>query len=84
VKHFCNTRNVIPNIQKIKIINAFCDGVTDIQTIEEITMKKPKVMANLLAIADECIEASEVQAPLLDACKRAPQRRRSRRIRRSM
>jgi hypothetical protein len=84
VKYFCNTKNAIPNIQEIKIINAFRDRVTDIQTIEEITMKKPKVMANLLAIADECIEASEVQAPLLDACKRPPQRRRSRRIRRSM
>jgi hypothetical protein len=57
VKHFCNTRNDIPYIQDIKIINAFCDGVSDIKTVEEIAMKKPKTVADLLAVADVCIEA---------------------------
>jgi hypothetical protein len=66
VKHFCNARNAILNIQDIKIINAFRDGVTDIKTIEEIAMKKPKIVADLLFVADECIEASEAQARLLD------------------
>jgi hypothetical protein len=55
VKHFCNTRNTIPYIQVIKIINAFHDGVSDIKTAEEITMKKPKMVADLLAVADVCI-----------------------------
>jgi hypothetical protein len=41
VKHFCNARNDIRYIQDIKIINAFRDGVSDINTIEEIAMKKP-------------------------------------------
>jgi hypothetical protein len=58
VKCFCNARNTIPYIQDIEIINAFCDGV-DIKTVEEITMKKPKTMADLLVVADVCIEASE-------------------------
>jgi hypothetical protein len=57
VKHFCNARNDIPYIQDIKIINAFCDGVSDIKTIEEIAMKKPKIVADLLAVVDVCIEA---------------------------
>jgi hypothetical protein len=29
-------------IQNIEIINAFCDGVSNIKTVEEIAMKKPK------------------------------------------
>jgi hypothetical protein len=42
----------------IRIINAFCDGVNNIRTVEDITMKKPKTVADLLAVADVCIEAS--------------------------
>jgi hypothetical protein len=30
--------------------------------VEEITMKKPKTVADLLAVTDVCIEASEAQA----------------------
>jgi hypothetical protein len=64
VKHFCNA---IPYIQDIEIINAFRDGVSDLKTIKEIAMKKPKTVADLLAIADVCIEASEAQAQLLES-----------------
>jgi hypothetical protein len=59
VKCFCNTRNTIPYIKDIEIINAFCDGVSDIKTMEEIAMKTPKIVVNLLVVADVCIEASE-------------------------
>jgi hypothetical protein len=41
VKHFYNARNAIPYIQDIEIINAFHDKVNDINTVEEIAMKKP-------------------------------------------
>jgi hypothetical protein len=58
VKYFCDTRNTIPNIQDIKINNALRDGVSDIKNVEEIAMKKLKIMADLLAVADICIEAS--------------------------
>jgi hypothetical protein len=40
-KHFCNTRNAIPYIQYIEIINTFCDLVSNIKTMKEIAMKKP-------------------------------------------
>jgi hypothetical protein len=36
--------------------------VIDIKTVEEIAMKKPMTVADLLAVADECIEASEARA----------------------
>jgi hypothetical protein len=49
VKRFCNARNGIPHIQGIEIINAFCDGVSDVKTVEEIAMKKLKTVAELLA-----------------------------------
>jgi Ni/Co efflux regulator RcnB len=35
--------------------------------VEEITIKKTKMMANLLTVADVCIEASEAQARLLES-----------------
>jgi hypothetical protein len=67
VKYFCNTRNAIPYIQDIKIINAFHDGVSDIKTVEEITMKKSKTVADLLVVTDICIEASEAWVRLLES-----------------
>jgi hypothetical protein len=59
VKCFCNTRNANPYIQDIKIINVFHDGMSDIKTIEEIAMKKPKTVGDFLTVTDMCIEASE-------------------------
>jgi hypothetical protein len=62
VKCFYNARNTIPYMQDIEIINAFRDRISDIKTVEEIVMKKPKTVANLLAVANVCIEAFEAQA----------------------
>jgi hypothetical protein len=59
VKHFCNARNDILHIQDIEIINIFRDSVSDVKTVEEIAMKKPKMVADLLAVANICIEASK-------------------------
>jgi hypothetical protein len=67
VKCFCNARNAIPYIQDIEIINAFRDRVNYIKTIEEIAMKILKTVADLLAIIDVCIEASEARARLLES-----------------
>jgi hypothetical protein len=67
VKYFCNTKNTIPYIQYIEIINAFHDGVNDIKTVEEIAMRKHKMVADLLVVADVCIEASEARARLLES-----------------
>jgi hypothetical protein len=75
VKHFCNARNTISYIQDIEIINAFHDGVSDIKNMEEITMKKPKSVADLLAVADVCIEASEAQARLLESRGKGPSKK---------
>jgi hypothetical protein len=72
VKHFCNARNTIPHIQDIAIINAFRNGVSDIKTVEEIAMKKPKTMADLLAFTDVYIEASEARAQFLDSRNKGP------------
>jgi hypothetical protein len=67
VKCFYNTRNATPYIQDIEIINVFRDGVSDIKAMEEIAMKKLKMVADLLAVADVCIEASKTQAWLLES-----------------
>jgi hypothetical protein len=77
VKYFCNARNKIPHIQDIEIINAFRDGVSDIKTVEEIAMKKPKTVADLLAVTDICIEASEAQARLLESHGKGSSRKRN-------
>jgi hypothetical protein len=76
VKCFCNARNAIPYIQDIKIINAFCDGVSDVKTMEEIAMKKPKMVDDLLAVVDVCIEASEARARLLESHGKGPSKKR--------
>jgi hypothetical protein len=72
VKHFCNARNGIPHIQDIEIINTFRDSVSDVKTVEEIAMKKPKMVADLLAVADICIEAFKAQAQLLESHGKRP------------
>jgi hypothetical protein len=66
VKRFYNVRNAIPYIQDIEIINTFRDEVSDIKTMEEITMKKLKIVVDLLAVANICIEASKARAWLLE------------------
>jgi hypothetical protein len=76
VKLFCNARNGIPNIQYIKIINVFRDGVSDLKTVEEIAMKKPKTVADLLTVADVCIDTFEARAQLLKSRGKGPSRRR--------
>jgi hypothetical protein len=75
VKCFCNSRNGISHIQDIEIINAFRDGINDLKNVEEIAMKKPKTVADLLAVADVCIEASETRARLLQSRGKGTSRR---------
>jgi hypothetical protein len=82
VKYFYNARNAIPCIQDIEIINVFRDGVNHIKTMEEIAMRKPKTVADLLTVTYVCIEASESQAWLLESHARGP-RWRSRTIKKS-
>jgi hypothetical protein len=72
VKYFYNTMNAIPYIQNIKIINAFRDRVSDVKIVEEIAMKTPKTVADLLAIADTCNESSDARARLLDSRGKGP------------
>jgi hypothetical protein len=54
VKHFCNARNIILYIQDIEIINTFLDGVSDIKTVEEIAMKKLRMVVHLRVVASVC------------------------------
>jgi hypothetical protein len=72
VKCFCNIRNAIPYIKDIEIINAFCDGVSNIKTVEEIAIKKPKTVTHLLTVADIRIEASKAWARLLESRGKGP------------
>jgi hypothetical protein len=54
--------NTIPYFQDIKIIIVFCDEVNNINIVEKITMKKPKIVVDLLAVANVCIEARGLSA----------------------
>jgi fructose 1,6-bisphosphatase len=75
MNHFCNARNTISYIQDIEIINAFRDGVNDIKTVEEIAMKKPKTVADLLTVVDTCIMASKARAQLLESHGNGPSKK---------
>jgi hypothetical protein len=43
--------------------------------VEEIAMKKPKIVADSLAVTDICIEASEARAQILESCGKGPSRK---------
>jgi hypothetical protein len=51
----------------IEIINVFRNGVSDIKTVEEIAMKKPKMVPDLLTVIDVCIESYDARARLLES-----------------
>jgi hypothetical protein len=53
---------VIPNIQDTEVINAFRDSLSDLKTLDEIAVKKPKMVVDMVTVADECIESSEARA----------------------
>jgi hypothetical protein len=59
-----------------EIINVFHDGVSEIKTVEEIVMKKLKMVADLLAVVDVCIEAFEARACSWNPRARRPHKRR--------
>jgi hypothetical protein len=48
--------------------------------VKEIVMKKPRTVADLLAVADVCIEAFEARARLFESCGKGASQRRSRTI----
>jgi hypothetical protein len=75
VKHLYNTSNTILYIQDIEIINVFHDGVNDIKTVEEIAIKRPKMVVDLLAVTDICIEASEARPRLLESHDKGPMKK---------
>jgi hypothetical protein len=62
-------------LRKIKILNAFHDRVGDIKTVEEITMKKDKMVDDLLAVANVCIMASEARAQLPESRNKGPSKK---------
>jgi hypothetical protein len=59
VKCFCKDRDTISYNEDIEIISTLCDKVSDIKTIEEIAMKKPRMVDDLPVVTDVCIYASE-------------------------
>jgi hypothetical protein len=75
IKCFCKVRNAITYIQDIEIINTFHDEVSDIETVEAITLKKPKTVADLLTVADVRIEASEARVWLLESRGKGPSKK---------
>jgi hypothetical protein len=43
--------------------------------VEEIVMKKPKMVVDLLIVTDVCIEASNARARLLESRNKGPPRK---------
>jgi hypothetical protein len=82
VKCFYNVRNAIPYIQDIEIINAFCDGVSDIKTVEEIAIRSPEWWPIYLRLLTYALRLLRSGLDFLSAAARGPQRR-SRMIRKS-
>jgi hypothetical protein len=49
--------------------------VSDIKIVGEITMKKPKIVVDLLTVIDVCIEASKAWARLLVSRGKVPSKK---------
>jgi hypothetical protein len=75
VKHFCNAKNAILYFQDIEIINNIHDGVSDIETVEEIAMKKPKIVTVLLVVTDDASRPMRPELGSLNHMARGPRRR---------
>jgi hypothetical protein len=84
MKHFCNARSTKPYIQDIKVINAFRDGVSDINTMEEITMKSLKRWSICLQLLTSTLRPLRPVPSSMNHITRGCQERRSRTIRRSI
>jgi hypothetical protein len=66
IKHFCNL-GISPRTSRTSRSSTPSMMASAISRLEEIAMKKPKTVVDLLAVADICIEASEARARLLES-----------------
>ena len=62
VTWFCKVCIEIMEIDDIEVIIAFKDAVRYVKTIEMLALKKPKTVAKLLGIAEQCVEMAEARA----------------------
>ena len=64
VTRFFKVRNEITEIEDIEVILAFKDTVRDVKTVEMLAQKKPKTMAELLSVTEQCVEMAEARSRL--------------------
>jgi hypothetical protein len=60
IHHLCNKRNVIPEVNDKTIIMFFKKGLRDPSLIHKLTMKNPKSLEEIVAIANKYTMAEEV------------------------
>jgi hypothetical protein len=60
IQHFCNKRNIIPVVDDKSIVMFFKKGFRDSSLIRKLTMKKPRTLEAMFAIANKYTLAEEV------------------------
>ena len=61
---FYKVRNEITEIEDIEVILAFKDAIRDVKTVEMVAERKPKTVAELLSVAEQCVEMAEARSRL--------------------
>jgi hypothetical protein len=59
IQHFCNKRNIIPEVDDTSIIMFFKKGLRDSSLICKLAMKNPKMLEEMLSIANKYALAEE-------------------------
>jgi hypothetical protein len=59
IKHFCNKRNIIPEVNDKSIIMFFKKGFTDSSLIHKLVVKNPRTSKEMLVIANKYTLAEE-------------------------
>jgi hypothetical protein len=61
IQHFCNKRNIIPEVDNMSIIMFLKKGLRDSSLIHKLTKKNPRTSEEMLAITNKYALAEEVK-----------------------
>jgi hypothetical protein len=59
IQHFCNKRNIIPEVDDKSIIKFFKKGLRDSSFIHKLAMKNPRTSEEMLVITNKYVMAEE-------------------------
>ena len=59
IERFCKAWNDIPDVTDDDVIRTFIDGCLNKRCVQDVTIRKPTTVKELMKIADQCADAEE-------------------------